>query len=99
MFLSIFFSATRQFSQSSLNRLASVELEDNDFQENTHSAAAYALSTSSYQSGGYGFSSYSGGGGGGSAAGNGTQMVVKHGKRVKSSLRRLQEQQDELFQL
>lgn len=90
------------FSQSSLNRLASVELEDNDFQENTHSAAAYALSTSSYQSGGYGsgISSYNSGYGGGSGgAGNGTQMVVKHGKRVKNSLLRLQEQQDELFQL
>lgn len=77
-------------SQSSLNRLASIE--DNDLQENTHSAAAYALSSSSYQSGGYGY------GGGGSTA-NGTQMVVTHGKRVKSSLHRLEEQQDEFFQL
>lgn len=74
-------------SQSSLNKLAS--LEDNDFQGNTHSAAAYALSSSSYHSGGYG----------GSGTSNGTQMVVTHGKRVKSSLHRLEEQQDEFYQL
>ncbi|XP_055325546.1 lysM and putative peptidoglycan-binding domain-containing protein 2 [Sitodiplosis mosellana] len=73
-------------SQSSLNKLASIE--DNDFQENTHSAAAYALS-SSYHSGGYGSS----------GASNGTQMVVTHGKRVKTSLHRLEEQQDEFYQL
>lgn len=73
-------------SQSSLDKLASIE--DNDFQENTHSAAAYALS-SSYHSGGYG----------GSSSSNGTQMVVTHGKRVKSSLHRLEEQQDEFYQL
>lgn len=73
-------------SQSSLNRLASIE--DNDFQENTHSAAAYALS-----------SSYQNSVPGGSGTSNGTQMVVTHGKRVKSSLHRLEEQQDEFYQL
>ncbi|XP_031633063.1 lysM and putative peptidoglycan-binding domain-containing protein 2 [Contarinia nasturtii] len=73
-------------SQSSLDKLASIE--DNNFQENTHSAAAYALS-SSYHSGGYG----------GAGTSNGTQLVVTHGKRVKSSLHRLEEQQDEFYQL
>lgn len=73
-------------SQSSIAKLASIE--DNDYQENTHSAAAYALSSSSYHSGGYGGTSN-----------GGTQMVVTHGKRVKSSLHRLEEQQDEFYQL
>lgn len=74
-------------SQSNLNTLTS--LDDNGLQENTHSAAAYALS------------SYQGGGSGGSGmSNNGThQMVVTHGKRVKSSLHRLEKQQDEFFQL
>lgn len=71
------------YSQSSLDKLESIE--KNDCQKNTHSAAAYALS-SSYQ-GGY------------SSASNGTQMAVTHGKRVRSSCHRLEEQQDEFFQL
>lgn len=70
-------------SQSSLNRLASIE--DNDFPANTHSAAAYALS--SYHSGGT------------STGHNGTQMVVSQGKHVKSTLHQLEVLQDELFQL
>lgn len=74
-------------SQSSIDKLASID--DNNFQENTHSAAAYALSSSSYHSGGYG----------GAGTSNCTQMVVTHGKRVKSSLHRLEEQQDEFYQL
>lgn len=96
-FAFLFFLYFDAFSQNSLNRLASVEIEDNNFQENTHSAAAYALSTSSYQSGGYG--SGISGHSGAHNTGNGTQLVVKHEKRVKSSLRKLQEQQDEMFQL
>lgn len=73
------------YSQSNSSSLTL--LDDNDTAENTHSAAASALS--SYQSG----TSYNSGD-------NRThQMVVSQGNRLKSTQTRLQRQQDDFYQL
>lgn len=67
---------------------SSLNLSD-DGSDNAHSSAAYALSTSYQNHNG----SYEGNNS------NGTQMLA-HGRRVKkSSLHRLEEQQDEFYQL
>lgn len=63
-----------------------ISQDDNDL-EGTHSAASYALS-SSYQNSS-----------GSNNNNNINQTVVTQGRRVKSSLHRLEEQQDEFYQL